>query len=182
MISIDKLYELRKTAEDYLDDKSDAKFTDYNRNMIFLIDEMIEILKEENERKNKIPFALTKEEISNFDYSELPISATELSRKINMLGNVNMRSVRSSTITKGLAEMGYIISENGKHRSGPTEEGEKIGLIPEHRTSAKGDIYIACKYSKEAQKFVVENIKEIIKQAREFGRHREGDPNNGYYQ
>lgn len=161
-MTVDELLKLRKEAEDYIGSTTDEKIINYNKRVIFVIDELVSAISAEH----KMPFRLYPDDIKGFEYSDIPISTSELCRSLNDLRLESMWSIRPSAITKGLYNMGYMTIDNASNRRIPNEKGERLGIIVEHKTSVRGTIYPVCRLNKSAQQFVVENINEILEQSR----------------
>jgi len=124
---------------------------------------------EREKRRERLPFTITQEQLKGFEYSDTPLSATALARKINWLVNADIEqkkieSLSYRKITQWLLNIGMIEYrewENGKMKRFPTEEGEKIGLVLTdwdnygRRTPV---IY----YTEDAQRFIIDNIDAVI--------------------
>lgn len=120
------------------------------------------------ERPKKLPFSITREQLDQFEYSPMPISATAMGRKINWLvrddiEQKNMQKFSYRKINYWLHEIGMIEWrewENGKKRF-PTEEGEEIGLVLtiwENYGKRSPVVYI----SEEAQHFIIDNFEAVM--------------------
>ena len=113
----------------------------------------------------KLPFAVTKEQLKNFPYSEKPISVSEIARSINTLIDTNkMRSIAYTDITNWLISVGILYEaegSEGKIKRQPTDEGLKLGISTEQREK-EGKAYIIVVYNKDAQEYIIESMDEIL--------------------
>ncbi len=116
-------------------------------------------------KSNKIPFSITKEQISKYDFEDEAISASEISKKLYALvQNSNMAKLTYKDITLWLLKCGMLterIFGDNKVKKYPTEEGQKIGIFMEHRIGMRGE-YDVILYNKGAQQFILDNIEAII--------------------
>lgn len=127
------------------------------------------VSKKKSRKRTREPFSITSEQLQNFEYSELPISASAIARKINWL-------VKESIDAKEMQRFSYkmIVNwltsicmvewkewTNGKMRCFPTAEGEAVGLgliIWEKY----GKSYPTVVFSEGAQHFIIDNIDAIL--------------------
>ncbi len=116
-------------------------------------------------KSNKIPFSITEEQISKYDFEDKSISASEISKKLYTLAqNDNMVKLTYKDITLWLLNCGMLTEKifgDNKVKKCPTEQGEKIGIFMEHRVGMRGE-YDVVLYNKEAQQFILDNIEAII--------------------
>ena len=116
----------------------------------------------------KEPFFLSAERRDAFEFSETPISISEISRRINALStSENMEKLSYKTIRDWLESLGMLenaLDGNGKTTKRPTPQGESIGIRVESRTNLSG-VYFVVIYNRDAQSFIVDNLDAII----EFG-------------
>ncbi len=110
-------------------------------------------------------FYITFEEMQKFEYSDVPISITEIAKRINALTDSdNMKKITYKNITDWLLSIEILeVSEkpNGKTTKMPTKHGSELGIITELRTGAQG-VYTAVLYNRNAQQFVIDNIEAIV--------------------
>ena len=116
-------------------------------------------------KKKKLPFSITYEKLSKYQFSSYPISVTEIVKHINELVDTeNMTALKYSDIVNYLIQIDFLRNEkkaDGKHRKVPTEEGMRIGIFTEMRTGLNGQ-YMAVLYNREAQQFIIDNMDAIM--------------------
>lgn len=116
-------------------------------------------------RSQKSPFFITHEQLAGYSYSELPISVSEIAKRINMLIDTeNMKSLSYSQLAKWLIGVNVLVeqtSDSGKPKKVPTEEGKRLGVSLELRSGMRGE-YWSVLYNVEAQKFIIDNIDSIM--------------------
>ncbi len=116
-------------------------------------------------KQGRLPFALTAEQAMSFEYSENPISLTEIARRINDLVDLQvMKKLSYRQLSDWLINMEFLkIDTTGTGpRKLPTEEGEKLGISVELRINYRRGEYMAIVYNKQAQEFILDNIEAII--------------------
>ena len=115
--------------------------------------------------KKKMPFHITTEQLSRFQFSEYPISISVITKQINECRkDETIAPLSYGVITKWLLRSGFLAEtekSNGKHSKVPTEEGRKLGISTEIRTGQNGE-YLAVLYDKKAQAFIIDNIEAIL--------------------
>lgn len=115
--------------------------------------------------KEESPFYLTSEQLQNFEYSDTPISISEITHKINELAtDEKRRKLKATDITEWLLSVGLLKIEtvNGRNCKFPTYDGAKLGLSVERRDPKDGDGYFVTLYDRKAQKFVLDNLSKIM--------------------
>lgn len=116
-------------------------------------------------RSQKSPFFITHEQLAGYSYSELPISVSEIAKRINMLIDTeNMKSLSYSQLAKWLIGVNVLVeqtSDSSKPKKVPTEEGKRLGASLELRSGMRGE-YWSVLYNVEAQKFIIDNIDLIM--------------------
>lgn len=116
-------------------------------------------------RTPKTAFQLTPEQISKYEFTKVPISASEIVKKINGLIDIDsMKRLQYKDVTAWLIEEQYLYEEKTLKGSGlkrPTELGMQIGISTEMRTGMYGT-YAVVVYNNIAQAFILEKINEII--------------------
>lgn len=111
-----------------------------------------------------IPFFLTNEELSNFQFSSRPLLISEIAEKLNNLKrNDGMRKIKATDITEWLLKVGALkrICINEQTFKLPGEEGAILGISVEHRTGKQGQYTVAL-YNMDAQKFIIDNINSVF--------------------
>ena len=116
-----------------------------------------------------LPFSITWEELQRFEYSDQPISASAMARKINWLvkdaiDQKRMERLSYRRINQWLYDIGMIEWrewEDGRMKRFPTAEGEAIGLVLsiwESYGRSAPVIYL----SEEAQRFIIDHMEAIV--------------------
>ena len=118
-----------------------------------------------NQKPKKLPLEIPIEKRSQFVYSEVPIPASEIAKRINALAdNDAMQKLTYSGILTWLTEIGmmeWVITSDGKHTKRPTEIGKETGISVEERTGSKGTYQVVV-YNRAAQHFIVDNLDAIL--------------------
>ena len=116
-----------------------------------------------------LPFSITWEELQRCEYSDQPISASAMARKINWLvkdaiDQKRMERLSYRRINQWLYDIGMIEWrewEDGRMKRFPTAEGEAIGLVLsiwESYGRSAPVIY----FSEEAQRFIIDHMEAIV--------------------
>ena len=117
----------------------------------------------------KTPFHLPLEQRARFDYSDAPITITEVSERINMLiekeymKTLPYRAIRDWLEFLGMLE--EVLDSNGKPTKRPTPQGESMGIILEGRTGPNGPYFVTA-YQSPAQHFIMDNLDAIVEFAK----------------
>ena len=123
------------------------------------------------QKPGKEAFALTAEQRAAFEYSDTPITISELSKRINGLAShKNMTKLGYTVIRDWLMSLGMledVLNGDGKTVKRPTPRGEGIGIGLEARTGNTGPYFVVL-YNRAAQQFVLDNLDAIL----EFDRAR----------
>ena len=102
---------------------------------------------------------------NQFEYSDVPITVSEISRRLNdLITDERMLRLGSSQITSWLSELELMHSEatpDGKYARYPTARGKEIGIVVKERTGTQGP-YKVVLYNLEAQKFILDNLDSLI--------------------
>lgn len=118
--------------------------------------------------QKKAPFSITAEELEAFAYSEVPLSITEIVRRINAIKHdYRMRQLNFHMITGYLSDNGYLESaaaDNGRFTKRPTAKGEAIGIKVIERTKDDNTFRYTV-YDVQAQHFIIDNLAQILKSA-----------------
>lgn len=113
----------------------------------------------------KQPFIITEEQRKRFEFSETPISVSEIARRFNAAVNTEGAvQMRYSGITFWLIESGLLSvdrREDGREVKLPTAEGMELGISQEVRSGANGS-YTVVVYNENAQRYIVDNIDAIL--------------------
>ena len=104
-------------------------------------------------------FNLTEKELKKLKYSEKPVSLADVCTMLNKLRpSSKMRKLKAISAIEVLNAFGLINRERRKVT--PTEEGIKLG-IQFKEFQSNGATLTKVLYSKEAQQFIVDHLKEI---------------------
>lgn len=113
----------------------------------------------------KVPFFLDMAGRARYEYSIMPISATEITKRLNRLIDTDtMTQLKYQDVAGWLIDAGFLKVESdydGKERKMPTAAGNQIGIQTEHRTiqGRERDVIV---YSEAAQQFLLDNLDAII--------------------
>lgn len=117
------------------------------------------------EKKNRdAVFSISMEELSRFEYSSTPLMISQIADKISSLKKSTNGVVLAPTkLTAWLCEKGLLQSKKveGRLYRFPTEKGESLGISIENR-KRNGEEYSVCLYDLNMQRFIIDNIYEII--------------------
>lgn len=113
----------------------------------------------------KQPYTLSLEQVEGFEYSNTPITATELFSRIIAIGPTEgVKKFPKRNLYKWLFSLNMVeevVIDNNKVKR-PTPIGEEIGLVFEECDGLYGK-YHTILYTEAAQHFVMDNIEAILK-------------------
>ena len=140
-----------------------------SRCLFYVSDILRQVIDNNGVIKNiKVPkkkFFLPADRINSFSFSETPISASEISKRLNDLADLSLcYQLKYSDIVNWLISikaLEEIKLANGKSRKIPTKQGENLGIFSETRRGRNGE-YIVVVYNRDAQQFIIDNIEAII--------------------
>lgn len=138
-----------------------------SRCLFFVSDVLRQVVENGGIKKKtaKIPFALTLEERTSFEYSDTPIPVSEITKRFNdLITNEDMKKISHINITEWLISIDMLYEmtkSDGKTTKRPTEHGMAIGITTETRTGVKGE-YVVTVYDKKAQEFIVDNLDAVL--------------------
>ena len=116
-------------------------------------------------KKKKTSFAITPEQLNRYVPDEVPISVSEITKRINDLIDPDVvTKLKYSSITSYLVKCGYLVEREfaeGKKTKVPTERGKAIGITREERQGLNGSYHITL-YDAEAQRLILDNMNDII--------------------
>lgn len=99
----------------------------------------------------------------DFQTSEEPVGIVSTAKIINqVIGKLGF-TLSVSRITAWLVAQGYLSYDNGTKRTIINEKSEQIGIRTIERTKDNGESYIQVVYPPQSQKFIFENLYDIIK-------------------
>lgn len=114
---------------------------------------------------SKAPFQLEYNARNMFQYSEFPISISEITRRINaLIRPEEMKKLNYKHIVDWLIQAGFlrlVTRDDGKVVRRPTDNGIQLGIATEQRRGSRG-IYTVVVYNKEAQQFILDNLDAAI--------------------
>ena len=115
-----------------------------------------------------VPFSLTEEQLSRFEYSDSSLTASAILGRINALTEdtrmkkLTYRSVASVLEKEGL--LARFTNSQGRMRREPTEKGRMLGITMERRSGPNGD-YTVVVYDRNAQHFLISHMDQLIEAA-----------------
>ena len=113
----------------------------------------------------KQPFSLPMEKRAAFAFSQEPIAASEIVKRINDLNEgENMLKLTYTMVADWLCTIHLLQTETdaeGKTRKRPTPQGEAMGIRMESRSGMNGP-YQVVTYNTAAQHFILDNLDAII--------------------
>ena len=115
-------------------------------------------------KSDMLPFSLLLETRERVKISDKPVMIKHFTDGINELVDVTvMKKLKVTAFSSWLLDKEFLFEEtiNGKKRKKPTKAGERIGIYSEMRTGEYGT-YSATLYNEDAQRFLMDNIDEII--------------------
>ena len=147
------------------------KIKEYNANVAVFLREVLSTTMGRHDRRQfikgheKIPYFLNKDEKETFEYSPEPLSISALAYQMNEYCPPYMKKVHASDVTKWLEEEGYLETqqmEDGRNYKTATKKGNKLGIENVRKKNDYGNEYSVNLYNCKAQKFIVENIEDIL--------------------
>ncbi len=113
----------------------------------------------------KNDFSLTPEQRRRFEYSQYPLSVSEITERLNGLINpVQTSTLKMGVISDWMTHIGMLteVIINSKKRKRVTAAGRDIGIFSEKKVNQRGVTYEAILYDTNAQHFIIDNIDAII--------------------
>ena len=140
-----------------------------SRCLFYVSDLLRQMIEKGNKQKQangkKRPFTITHEELEQYEYTNGPVSISEIAKRINDIGkNNDMVQLKYRSITNFLMNSGYLQEEktaDGKTVKRPTREGIELGITVDERNGQNGTYYVVV-YNNHAQRFILDNIDIII--------------------
>lgn len=117
-------------------------------------------------KNRKLQFHLNDEAKKSFKFSKTPISISALVYSLNGISESYMKKLRATDITNWLLSQGYLEQremENGNKYKVATSRGNELGIVNEQHQNSYGNIYSVNLYDENAQKFVVDNLDNILR-------------------
>ena len=116
------------------------------------------------DRRKEEALSMSLQTLINYAPSDIPLSISEFIRRIDNLKADNIISIKYRTVINFLINAELLeeyINTEGKVRKRPTESGMRIGIFTEERNGSNGP-YTIILYNKEAQKYLIENMENIL--------------------
>lgn len=139
---------------------------------MFFVKGILEEVKKNNGYIGRKPRKSDKREfplevLAAFAYRE-DKTISKLAEQINELVDENVyQKLSYKSITGWLRQYGFLIEEYsqefGKNITLPSERGSQIGIRAERRTNSSGRDYMRIIYGKQAQEYIVKNMKVILR-------------------
>ena len=116
-------------------------------------------------KPQKAPFQLDYEARKKFPYSDVPLTISDITLRINMLiDSEQMTKLSYKSILAWLVETGFLLqisNAEGKIIRKPAEAGEKVGISLDYRQGPEGP-YTVVMYSREAQELIIDHLDAIL--------------------
>ena len=115
--------------------------------------------------KNSVPFSVTPAQLSRYQYSEEPLTASELCRRITDLsGDPAMKPMKAADIGAWLMKEGYITETDykGKPARVPTPKGTQAGIRASEASGRDGNMYVRLSFEKNMQQLIIRNLYSVI--------------------
>ncbi len=112
----------------------------------------------------KQPYYLLPEQAENFEYSNVPITATEIFNRIMAVGpQEGVKSIPKKNLTKWLISLDLLeeVVVNETRIKRPTESGRETGILLEERIGQRGNYFVVL-YNLYAQQFIIDNIEAML--------------------
>ena len=121
------------------------------------------------QRTKTLDFAITPEQLSVVPVFDYPIRITEFTDALyQAVNNPDMKKLNATKITEWLISKGLMMKQleaDGKQHRVPTERGLQMGMSTRLRQSRDGE-YRAVYYDKNMQRFLLDNLMEILMDSR----------------
>lgn len=115
-------------------------------------------------KSKKQPYYLLPEQAEHFEYSNVPITATEVFNRIIAVGpQEGVKKLPRRNLTKWLISLGLLeeVVVNETRFKRPTESGRGIGILLEERRGQYGNYFVVL-YNLDAQQFIIDNIEAML--------------------
>ena len=116
-------------------------------------------------KDGKKPFWITAGQLRDYPYSDEPITASELTERINALADdPERRELSLADITGWLVSVNLLeaVKMNERILQFPTEEGLILGVLRQYRES-EGEAYFAVVYDRRAQEYILSHMDKILR-------------------
>ncbi|MBQ8207672.1 MAG: hypothetical protein IJZ89_02950 [Clostridia bacterium] len=116
---------------------------------------------EPKKKVKRIAFDLGSVDIEKFEFSDSPITISDLLKRFDTIKMIeNMKKPSSTGVTDWLVEIGMltiIVDRKGANRKFPTVDGQQIGISTKTVTGQYGE-YTSVVYDRNAQQFIIDNL------------------------
>lgn len=145
--------------------------SEYNREILSKISKILEYLIKVGmvpsvDKRVKFNFYLSENQKQLIEISEVPISISEFIFNVNeVIDASNMKKLPATAVTKWLTRNGYLkitTTKKGMVFKALTEKAAELDLVCIEKTNQYGNKYSVNLYPAKAQKFIVDNLDEII--------------------
>ncbi|MBE6612215.1 MAG: hypothetical protein E7632_06965 [Ruminococcaceae bacterium] len=109
-------------------------------------------------------FVMTDEIAESFQFSDEPVSISDIIRQFNEMRPEGMKRLTYRAVAEWLVSIDAleIVTTSGGHTTKrPTEMGRTLGISTERRLG-KGGEYTVVLYDRTAQQFIVDNLRGIL--------------------
>lgn len=145
--------------------------SEYNREVLSKTSAILEYLIKvgmvpSGDKRVKFNFYLSESQKQLIEISEKPISISEFIFKVNkVIDTSNMKKLPATAVTKWLNLNGYLkitTTKKGMTFKALTEKATELDLVCIEKTNQYGNKYSVNLYPAKAQKFILDNIDEIV--------------------
>lgn len=117
------------------------------------------------QKPKKRPLEIPLDWRAQFAYSDKPISASEIARRVNDLADSDtMQRLTYAGLLAWLTHVGMMApvrTPDGKETRRPTPQGAQLGISVEERMGRQGP-YTAVVYDRAAQQFILDNLDALL--------------------
>ncbi len=110
-------------------------------------------------------FAVTEEQLKNYEFSDRPIALSEIAKRIySLAADEDMKKLTYNHLADWLMSVNmleYAIGSDGATTKRPTDAGKRMGISVEKRQGQRGE-YTAVVYDRRAQEFILDNMTAVI--------------------
>ncbi len=139
-----------------------------SRCLFYVSDILAEIIKNGGTAKksnnDKLPFAISPEQIADIPVTEAPVGISSFVKLINEQIDVETyNKLKITTVTEWLVEIDLLFVETfyGKRRKMPTEKGKGMGISVNQYKNEYGEHQMVV-YDKRMQRFILDNMDTLI--------------------
>ncbi len=165
---IDMCIKMPQTEEEFLEVSGvgKQKLERYGTKFLEIITNKKElgIIENSQNEDDKITSDEIKTDFSEIKIFEEPVTISTIADQINVVIMQQGRKITAIKLNNWLVEKGYleIIEEDENKRKSPTLKGEELGITSVEKKNFKEQSYYTNYFSKNAQKFIIDNFDELI--------------------